>query len=235
MRSSWKPAGMLRDILCELAYIGDLPSPNRITGHSSKRERDSDDPLSAGSTSPYTSSPTAGGPQIIAAPTNGFREPIVTQDLGNSSRYATVGEITVGPGPSTAGIRERPPVSSQEQSPIDKNADENTIVSARGVPMDTDAIGTSLFSIDPQVYGDMVFNLGCASAIAPGMGQQAFGGSVDDGSSNTTFGQERPEPRPQTHWQPPANPPTSYDDGGRGMIPNPDGSIMWTNAPHGFA
>jgi len=235
MRFSWRPACRLRDILYELASIGDLPLPNRTTGHSSKRERDSDDPLSVGSTSAYTSSPTAEGPRITASPPNDFRESTDTQDLGNSSHHAAVGEISVGPDSSTAGIRERPTVSSQGQSPIDQNTHENTAVSTGGVPMDSDTIGTSLFSIDPLVYGDMVFNLGYASAVAPGVGQQAFGGSLDHGSNNTTFDQGRPGPRPRTNWQPPVNPPATYDDGGSGTISNPDGSIMWSNAPHGFA
>ena len=54
------PDILLRDILYELASVGDLPLPQVSPGPSNKRERDSDSPVSSGAVSIASDSPGSG-------------------------------------------------------------------------------------------------------------------------------------------------------------------------------
>ena len=113
---------------------------------------------------------------------------------------------------------------------MDKGTYGTTTMPAGGTPTDSDTFSGSLFSIDPLVYGDMMFSLGYASAVASsGIGQQTFESSLNSGPSSTTLGQGRPGPGERL-----LDPPPLYDDGGRGTTSNPDGSATWNNPPRGF-
>ena len=164
---------------------------------------------------------------------NDFQESTHTQDFGNSPHHTITGEIAVGSGHSAADLREQPVVPGQGQNQTDRTAYDMTIMPVGGVLADSDVTGASVFPIDPMVYGNMMFNFGCAGAFASGIGQQVFRGLVDNGSSDVTFGQGwlGTEPQPQ---QQSANPPASHDDGWSGITPNPNGPTVWTNASHGF-
>ena len=240
-RFSWQPAGRLWDILYQLAYIGDLPLPNR----SSDKRQGSSDGLPNFDTSPYASPPTTEGSQIVddgphrttnatqrrsvsqeyhTPSTSDSQEPIDLLDLGDSLHHITIGEL----GSLTTQPRGPPTMPSQ---PMYHGTHGITTMPTGGVPMNSNAVGVPLCSIDRLLYGAMMVNIGYANTIASGMGPQAFGGFLGDG---TTLGQGRPGPEPQTQWQS-NNPLVSHGGGGgSGMVPNADGLTMWTNAPRGF-
>lgn len=251
--SSWQSAGRLWDILYQLAHIGDLPLPHRDTGHSDRCQRDSDGPPSLDS-DVYTSPPATGELQFVVGAhrtRNPTRRRTVSQDhpipstsdyqesfdllhLGNSFQlHTTSREITVGSGIRTAEHHEQSAASSQGQDPVYQGTHETTTMPAGGVPMNSDTVSAPLFSIDPLLYGDMMFNIGYAGAVASGIGLQGFGGFPSDGLGDTTPGQARLRPEPLVQQQL-VDPLTSHNGGGRGTIPSTDGLTMWTNAPRGF-
>ena len=249
--SSWQSAGRLWDILYQLASIGDLPLPDRNTGHFSRGQEDSGGPPGV-DTGAYPSPPATEVPEIADGPhcarnpvlkrstsqghhipsISDYQESIDLVDLGNSLHHTTIGELATESGRPTAGFHDEPAVPSQGRDPMYQDTHGITTMPAGSVPMDYDTVGAP-FSIDPLLYGDMMFNIGYAGAIASGMGPQEFRGFLGDGSGNATFWQGRPGPEPQTQQQ--FNTPfISHDGGGSGVIPNTDGLAMWTNAPRGF-
>ena len=222
---SWYPAGRLHDLLYELAYIGELPVPNRNIGNSGRGE--SDGPPGVDATL-YTSPPTR-----IGADPHRISSTIGPQELGNSSHHTAMGETVHGSGLLNARHYDQSAMPSRGRNPVGHGDYGVTDMPSEGVPVDSNAIGPSLFSIDPLVYGDMMFNLGYAGAIAPGVGagQQVSGGFLDGGLGNLTLNHERPEPQAQQEF---VNSLSVRDGGGRGSVPNPGGLTMWTNVPHGF-
>ena len=109
---------------------------------------------------------------------------------------------------------------------------------AGGVPANMDGAGTSLFSIDPLVYDDMMANFGSdlyASAIASGSGGQAFGNLLGGGFGLSSLVQGQPGPQSQTQQQQQQlNQPMMMNMTGNETLANPDTLAMWTNAPNGF-
>lgn len=71
--------------------------------------------------------------------------------------------FTAGSGPCTAEFRGQPAVLNWGRHPMCRGNHEITIMPAGGVPMDSGVIATSLFSIDPLLCGDTMFNLSDAT------------------------------------------------------------------------
>jgi len=164
--------------------------------------------------------------------TSDYQESIGLLDLGNSLYRTPIEESAAESGHPTADFREQPAVPSQEHNPFGQGTHEITTVTAGGVSVTHDTVGAP-FSIDPLLYGDMMFNIRYAGALAPGIGPRGFYGSLGDGSGITTLGQGPSPSEPQTQQQF-NNPFPSHDGGGSGVTHNTDGLTMWTNAPRGF-
>ena len=167
--------------------------------------------------------------------TSEYQESSDLLDLGNSLYHTTIEELGTGSGYPTADFREQPAVLSQGHNQVYQCTHGITTISAGGVPMTHDTV-SSPFSIDPLLYGDMMFNIGYAGAIASGMRPQGFGGFLGDDSGNATLCQGRSRPEPQTQRQFNDSPFPLYDGGGSGdgVVPSTEGLVMWTNAPRGF-
>jgi hypothetical protein len=136
-RLRWHSAGRLWDILYELVSIGDLPLPQASPNPSNKRERDSDSPWSAETSSTNNSSPVEGSRVIAGSrrvsgakkamqqttmqehsvqPRNNFQLqlPIRTHDLGRIPLHP-IAEYPAGAGPSLMGQQGQGESSNQEQ------------------------------------------------------------------------------------------------------------------------
>ena len=152
--SSWQSAGRLWDILYQLAHIGDLPLPNRDTGHSDRCQSDSGGPPSVGLDT-YTSPPATDELQFVVGAhrtrnptrrrtvpqehpipsTSDYRESFDLLHLGDSFQHHTTSrEITVGSGTRTAEHHEQSAASSQGQDPVYQGTHETTTMPAGGVP-----------------------------------------------------------------------------------------------------
>lgn len=142
-----------------------------------------------------------------------------------------MGQTTSGFGPVGYEFRTQPAALIRGQ---DIMGQDTHVAHDRGAPMDSGTISSSLFPNYPPGYGDMTFNFGYASTVSSGIGQQAFGVALDNGSSDTTVdSREGSGPEPQVQQQS-IDFSASHDGGEYSVIPNPDGLTMWTNVPHGF-
>jgi len=234
-----------------LVCVGDLPLPDRNTGHSDERQSDSVGPpgvdMGVYPSPPATEVPEIGdGPHCTRNPimrlstsqgccipsTSDYQESTDLLDLGNSLHHTTIEEFATESGHPAADFREQPAVLSHGHNSMYQDTQGITTMPAGGVPMTYDTVGAP-FAIDPLLYDDMMFNIGYAGAIASGIGPQGFGGFLSGGPDNTTLSQGRPVAEPQIQ-QGFSNPFQSHDGGGNGVIPNTEGLTMWTNAPRGF-
>ncbi|KAF9647006.1 hypothetical protein BDM02DRAFT_3188339 [Thelephora ganbajun] len=172
-------------------------------------------------------------------PRNEFQLPVHTYDLGKMPLYP-IAEYPAGVGPSLQGQAGQ----SDQESPLQRHwVDPSAFgylnvpiiaptvppMPAGGVPTNVDSGGTSLFSIDPLVYDDMMTNFGgdlYASAIASGSGGPTFGNLSSGG-----FGLSSGQPGPQ---QQQLNQSMMMNMPGSEAWANPDTLAMWTNAPNGF-
>lgn len=143
-------------------------------------------------------------------------------------------DIVAGSGTSTGEFHEQLAAPSLGHSPTDQGTYGVTSMPTEGAPTDSGTVGESLFPIDPMLYGDMMFNFGYASAITSRAGPQTSGGPPGNGSSGNPLGQRWSGPEPQAQRQQFDYPSASHGDGGKGIVPNPDGLPMWTNVPYGF-
>lgn len=244
--------------------VGDLPLPEASPNLSNKRERDSDSPLSAEASS--TNTPPAEGSRVIAGsrrvsgarkamqrqtsaqehpvqPKNEFQLPVHTHDLGKMplhriSEYSTgVGHSLMGQG-QVGQLNQEQPLQRHWVDPSAFGYLNVPIIAPTVPPMpaNVDSAGTSLFSIDPLVYDDMMAKFGgdlYASAIASGSGGQTFGNFLGGGFGLSSLAQGQPGPQPQTQQQQP-NQSMMMNMAGNDTLANPDTLAMWTNAPNGF-
>ena len=239
--------------------VGDLPLPQPSPIPSNKRERDSDNPFGADPSNANTSPPAEGsrviaGSRRVSDAKKAMRQqpvqqpiqlPIHTHDLGKMPLHP-IAEHPVGAGPSFMGPQGQVGQSDHDQRGwVDPSAFGYLNVPiiaptvppmpAGGIPTNVGSAGSSLFSIDPLIYDDMMSNFGAdlyASAIASGSGGQTLGNLFGAGIGPSSLGQGLPELQPQT--QQPTNQPMMMNMPGSEALANPDTLAMWTNAPNGF-
>ena len=243
--------------------VGDLPLPQASPNPSNKRERDSDSPLSAESSSTNISPPVEGS-RVIAGSRrvsdakkamqenpfqqrrNEFQLPIHTHDLGKMPLHS-IAENPHGIGSSSLGQQNQVGQLDQDQSLHRHWIDPSTfgylnvpIIAPTVPPMPAGGLTTNLdsstlLSIDPLVYDDMMNNFGgdlYASAIASGSGGQPFGNLFSAGFGLSSLGQGQPGLQSQT--QQPLRPSMLVHIPGSEPLTNPDTLAMWTNTPNGF-
>lgn len=221
----------------ELASVGDLPLPLTSPSPSNKRDRDSDSPHSTGENT--NTSPISGiieGPRVIAgsrrvskaparqesgtgfAPID-YQLPIHSHELGRIPLHPGIGlpssapmdtSTSAGSGwfhqqTASSSIPTLPPVLPSMQ----------TVPNTSGV----DPTMTSLFSIDPLMYEEMMSTLGAGDPFSSGMG----------GNSQQGFGMMPPPQQQQQQGMPQMDP-------SAGLTGQEDVNTlaMWSTAPTGF-
>ncbi|OBZ66208.1 hypothetical protein A0H81_13860 [Grifola frondosa] len=105
--SHWHTAGRLRDILYELASVGDLPLPQSSPAASNKRDRDSDSPISTpatASTAPPSSAPTPASTANLVPPADN-----VPRSIAGSRRVSTSATASSAPSPYAQPPQLQPP------------------------------------------------------------------------------------------------------------------------------
>lgn len=221
----WHTAGRLWDILYELASVGDLPLPQPSPSGGTKRERDSDSPISA----PPTTSPPSDVPRTIAGSRRIGREaaahtrsnfvssfdlPLYSDDLGRLPLHGQVNFPNTSPqlGSSTSNMW----YSHGSGNSVQPHATQTSI---QNVPPPQDYSQTSV----PAVYNmdDMFYEqMSQYSAQYQSQGTSASSPYDDDtqGLQSLMSG---------THQQ--------------NVLPHPNANVMdtdtiamWSNAPTGF-
>ena len=182
-------------------------------------------------------------------PKSEFQLPIHTHDLGKIPLYP-IAEYPAGVSPSlmdegqTGGSNEKQPIHRHWVEPAAFGYLNAPIIAPTAPPMpaggsmvgNMEGGGTSLFSVDPLVYDDMMTNFGgdlYASAIASGSGGHAFGNLLGSGFGLSSLPQSQPGPQAQGHQQQ-LNQSMMMNMAGVDALANPDTLAMWTNAPNGF-
>lgn len=138
----WHTAGRLWDILYELASVGDLPLPQPSPSGGTKRERDSDSPISGAP----TTSPAPDVPRTIAGsrrvgretaaqtrpnPVTSFDLPLYSDDLGRLPLHGQLNfqdtshtnnmwypEMSRNPVPTQTAMQNVPPPQEYSQPPV---------------------------------------------------------------------------------------------------------------------
>jgi len=182
-------------------------------------------------------------------PGNEFQLPIHTHDLGKMPLHPIV-EYPAGVGPSLMGQGQGQVGQSNQEQPLQRHwADPSSFgylnvpiigptvppMPTEGIPANVGSAGTSLLSIDPLIYDDMMSNFGgglYASAITSGNGGQTFGNLLGGGFGLSSLAQGQPGPQSQVQQQ--LNQSMVMDIPGSETLTNPDMLAMWTNAPNGF-
>ncbi|KAG1887099.1 fungal-specific transcription factor domain-containing protein [Suillus subluteus] len=219
----WHSAGRLWDILYELASVGDLPLPQPSPPGRTKRERDSDSPMSV----PPTSSPSE-VPRTIAGsrrvgreaaaytrskPMSSFDLPLYSNDLGRLPLYGQVNFSNTSP--SLDSSNSNMWYSHGGGNPVQPHT---TQASMQNVPLPQDysqATVPAAYSVDDMFYEQM------RQYSAQYQSETSASSTYDDdpqGMQSLLDG---------THHQ--------------NVLPHPEASCMntdtiamWSNAPTGF-
>ncbi|KAG1729861.1 fungal-specific transcription factor domain-containing protein [Suillus paluster] len=220
----WHTAGRLWDILYELASVGDLPLPQPSPSGGTKRERDSDSPISA----PPTTSPPSDVPRTIAGsrrigreaaaqsrsnPLNSFNLPLYSDDLGRLPLHGQVNFANTSPSlSSSTNNMWYPHVGGNPVQPHATQTSMQNVVP----PQDYSQTAIPAYSMDDMFYEQM----SQYSAQYQPQGTATTSSYDDDAQGLQTLMNGTPQQNVLSH--PGAS------------IMDTDTIAMWSNAPTGF-
>lgn len=240
-----------RDILYELATVGDLPLPKSTPPASNKRERDADSPASATPTS--SNSPSAltpdfprniAGSRRVTTSTQGRQYPS-QQQMPQQPLQMKHEQQSILTLPVYSDELARLPLHAQNQPPMDPsqwfnpNLTPSTPSTSTGLHSQAsypqpDINMPSSFSMDSLLYEQMGLNYASpfaqTTSSASSLSQSAFLSGTPGGSMFTMGGEIDPQ---QMSMLPGRFPSANLNANAQALIDS-DTIAMWSNAPTGF-
>lgn len=239
-----------RDILYELATVGDLPLPNSTPPASNKRERNADSPASAtptSSNSPSASTPdfprNIAGSRRVTTSTQG-RQPPSQQQMPQQALPMKHEQQSILTLPVYSDELGRLPLHVQNQPPMDPSQwfnpnltpsmpSTSTGLHSQASYPQPDINMPSSFSMDSLLYEQMGLNYASpfaqTTSSASSSSQSAFLSGNPGGSMFTMGG----EIDPQQMSMLPGRFPSNMNANAQALIDS-DTIAMWSNAPTGF-